>query len=30
VAEDEGGKVHFTVLVGSVEKNCHLVGRALV
>ena len=29
VAVDEGGQVHFTVLPGSLEKNRHLIGRAL-
>jgi hypothetical protein len=29
VAIDEDGQVHFTVLPGSVEKNRHLIGRAL-
>jgi hypothetical protein len=29
VAVDEDGQVHFTVLPGSLEKNRHLVGRAL-
>jgi len=29
VAVDEDGQVHFTVLPGSVEKNRHLIGRAL-
>ena len=29
VAVDDDGQVHFTVLPGSVEKNRHLVGRAL-
>jgi hypothetical protein len=28
VAVDDG-QVHFTVLPGSVEKNSHLIGRAL-
>jgi hypothetical protein len=30
VAVDDDGQVHFTVLPGSLEKNRHLVGRALV
>ena len=29
VAVDEDGQIHFTVLPGSVEKNRHLIGRAL-
>jgi hypothetical protein len=29
VAIDDDGQVHFTVLPGSVEKNRHLIGRAL-
>ena len=29
VAVDEDGQVHFTVLPSSVEKNRHLIGRAL-
>lgn len=29
VAVDEDGQVHFTVLPGSVQKNRHLIGRAL-
>ena len=29
VAVGEDGQVHFTVLPGSVEKNRHLIGRAL-
>jgi len=29
VAVDDDGQVHFTVLPGSVEKNRHLIGRAL-
>jgi len=29
VAVDEDGQVHFTVLPASLEKNRHLVGRAL-
>jgi hypothetical protein len=29
VAVDEDGQVHFTVLPGSLEKNHHLVSRAL-
>lgn len=29
VAVDEDGQVHFTVLPGSLEKNRHLIGRAL-
>ena len=29
VAVDEDGQVHFTVLPGSVDKNRHLIGRAL-
>ena len=29
VAVDEDGQVHFAVLPGSVEKNRHLIGRAL-
>jgi hypothetical protein len=28
-AVDDDGQVHFTVLPGSVEKNRHLIGRAL-
>ncbi len=28
-AVDEDGQVHFTVLPGSLEKNRHLIGRAL-
>lgn len=27
--DDDGGQVHFTVLPGSVDKNRHLIGRAL-
>ena len=30
VAVDDDGQVHFIVLPGSVEKNRHLIGRALV
>ena len=30
VAVDDDGQVHFTVLPGSVDKNRHLIGRALV
>lgn len=29
VSVDDDGQVHFTVLPGSVEKNRHLIGRAL-
>ena len=29
VAVDDDGQVHFIVLPGSVEKNHHLIGRAL-
>jgi hypothetical protein len=29
VAIDDDGQVHFTVLPGSVEKNRHLISRAL-
>ena len=29
VAIDEDGQVHFAVLPGSLEKNRHLVSRAL-
>ena len=29
MAVDEDGQVHFTVLPGSLEKNRHLIGRAL-
>jgi hypothetical protein len=29
VAVDEDGQVHFTELPGSLEKNRHLIGRAL-
>lgn len=29
VAIDEDGQVHFAVLPGSMEKNRHLIGRAL-
>ena len=29
VAVDNDGQVHFTVLPGSVDKNRHLIGRAL-
>ena len=29
VAVDQDGQVHFAVLPGSVEKNRHLIGRAL-
>jgi hypothetical protein len=29
VAVDEDGQVHFIVLPGSLEKNRHLIGRAL-
>jgi hypothetical protein len=29
VAIDDDGQVHFAVLPGSVEKNRHLIGRAL-
>jgi hypothetical protein len=28
VAVDDDGQVHFTVLLGSVDKNRHLIGRA--
>jgi hypothetical protein len=29
VAIDDDGQMHFTVLRGSVDKNSHLIGRAL-
>lgn len=29
VAVDEDGQVHFAVLPGSLEKNRHLIGKAL-
>ncbi len=29
VAVDDDGQVHFTILPGSVEKNCHLLGRTV-
>lgn len=29
VSVDEDGQVHFAVLPGSLEKNRHLIGRAL-
>lgn len=29
VAIDDDGQVHFSVLPGSLEKNRHLIGRAL-
>jgi hypothetical protein len=29
VAVDDDGQVHFTVLPGSVDKNRHLIDRAL-
>jgi hypothetical protein len=29
IAVDEDGQVHFSVLPGSLDKNRHLVGRAL-
>jgi hypothetical protein len=29
VAVDDDGQVHFTILPGSLEKNRHLIGRAL-
>jgi hypothetical protein len=29
VAVDDDGQVHFTVLSESVDKNRHLIGRAL-
>jgi hypothetical protein len=29
VAVEEDGQVHFAVLPGSLEKNRHLIGRAL-
>ena len=29
VAVDDDGQVHFTVLPGSVDKNRHLISRAL-
>jgi len=29
VSVDNDGQVHFTVLPGSLEKNRHLIGRAL-
>ena len=29
VAADEDGQVHLSVLPGSLEKNRHLIGRAL-
>jgi hypothetical protein len=30
VAVDDDGQVHFTVLPGSVDKNRHLIGRAML
>ena len=29
VAVDDDGQVHFTILPGPLEKNRHLIGRAL-
>ena len=29
VTVDDDGQAHFTVLPGSVDKNRHLIGRAL-
>jgi hypothetical protein len=29
MAVDEDGQVHFRVLPGSLDKNRHLIGRAL-
>jgi hypothetical protein len=29
VSVDEDGRIHFAVLPGSLEKNRHLIGRAL-
>jgi hypothetical protein len=29
VAIDDDGQVHFTVLPGSLDKNRHLIGRAV-
>jgi hypothetical protein len=29
VAVDDDGQVHFSILPGSLEKNRHLIGRAL-
>lgn len=29
IAVDDDGQVHFSVLPGSLDKNRHLVGRAL-
>jgi hypothetical protein len=29
IAVDKDGQVHFTILPGSLEKNRHLIGRAL-
>jgi hypothetical protein len=29
VAVDDDGQVHFTILPGSLEKNRHLIGKAL-
>ena len=29
VTVDKDGQIHFTVLPGSLEKNRHLIGRAL-
>jgi hypothetical protein len=29
VSVDEDGQVHFAILPGALEKNRHLVGRAL-
>lgn len=29
IAVDEDGQVHYTVLPGPLEKNRHLIGRAL-
>lgn len=28
-AQDDDGQVHFTILPGSVDKNRHLLGRAV-
>lgn len=29
ISVDEDGQVHFAILPGSLEKNRHLIGRAL-
>jgi hypothetical protein len=29
VSVDDDGQVHFAILLGSLEKNRHLIGRAL-